>query len=780
MRWFYNLKIGRKLMLSFLLIALIAGIVGYVGITRIKVIERSNVSVNKQRNEIQTDLNALITGFERRRVLLKDMVISEDNGQRIKNQQAVAQVDKQEKDYMNKIKKNINGTDMLMAYQELYNALDQYAPVKNEYIQLVLAGRVEEARYITSTGKGVDVANTVYSALDNFKMAMAVEAKQLYIRNNEIVQEAVSIMLSLIIMNVGLALLLGWFISRIITRPLEDMLKAADRLAVGDVKVKVEVQNEDEIGALARSFSAMIENILAQATVAEHLAMGDMSIDVEIRSEQDLLGHQLREVVLNLRLLVDEITKMHESQKAGDIDALITSEKFSGAYREVAEGVNQVVGLHVNNILSILNIMGAYSEGDFAQILPKLPGKQAIANEKMDLLRGNLLAVINDISDSSNYAIKGQLEQRVNASRYQGDYAKIITGLNEVMDAVASPISEINTVLQAMAGGRLDQSMNGSYMGDYSQIQNALNNTIKSLNTVLGEISQIAEEVAIGAGQVAESSQALSQASTEQAASVQEITATMNEVASQTRQNAVNANQASEMANAVKENAVYGNGEMQEMLKAMADINDSSNKISRIIKVIDEIAYQTNILALNAAVEAARAGQHGKGFAVVAEEVRNLAARSANAAKETTTMIEGSIAKVEMGTQIANETALALNKINEGVSSVADLINEIATASNDQATAINQVNVGIGEISEVTQMNTATSQESAASSEELANRAEILKERVGRFTLDKNLSPNNDSYRPSQSIKSRSWIGNGERKKTGKGISINLDESEYK
>lgn len=212
----------------------------------------------------------------------------------------------------------------------------------------------------------------------------------------------------------------------------------------------------------------------------------------------------------------------------------------------------------------------------------------------------------------------------------------------------------------------------------------------------------------------------------------------MNEIAAQTRQNAVNAARANEAASTVQENAAYGNQEMQEMLKAMSEINEASNKISKIIKVIDEIAFQTNILALNAAVEAARAGQHGKGFAVVAEEVRNLAARSANAAKETTVMIEGSISKVEMGTRIANETAEALGRITTGVTTVADLVKEIASASTDQATAIAQINQGVAGISDVTQMNNANAEESAAASEELASHAELLKERVGKFALNHN------------------------------------------
>ena len=296
-------------------------------------------------------------------------------------------------------------------------------------------------------------------------------------------------------------------------------------------------------------------------------------------------------------------------------------------------------------------------------------------------------------------------------------------------------IEDIAEMLAKISDGDLTVKIELQYKGDFIALKDSINGIVSTFRETMTEIDSAAKQVSAGTAQVSSGSQTISQGATEQASSIEELSASITQIAAQTKQNAVNANKANELAISAQTEATDGNDHMEEMQAAMSQINESSQNISKIIKVIDDIAFQTNILALNAAVEAARAGIHGKGFAVVAEEVRNLAARSASAAKETTELIEGSIKKVEAGTRIADQTAAALSNIVSSVGKAAELVAQIASASNEQATGITQVDRGIEQLSQVVQTNSATAQEAAAASEELSSQADLLKSMVNQFTL---------------------------------------------
>ena len=333
----------------------------------------------------------------------------------------------------------------------------------------------------------------------------------------------------------------------------------------------------------------------------------------------------------------------------------------------------------------------------------------------------------------------GDFTSPVPDSKSQDETKILIQSTTQVVNDINNIIGDIGRVLEAMAEGDLSidpRENERYYVGDYSPIIEHLSNIRNQLNNTLGQINNAADQVSAGSDQVSAGAQALSQGATEQASSIEELAATINVISDQIKENANAAVQASEQTNAAGYEMSQANEKMSALVEAMNEISTSSDETKKIIKTIEDIAFQTNILALNAAVEAARAGNAGKGFAVVADEVRNLAGKSAEAAQNTTALIENTVAAIERGNLLVDEVAVKMTAVAEAAGAVAQLNNKISDASRDTADAITQITVGVEQISGVVQNNSATAEESAAASEELSGQANMLKDLIATFTFD--------------------------------------------
>lgn len=689
MQWFNNLKIMNRLFIGFVLVALLCGAVGYEGITSLRAADDSDIDLYEKNTVPISTLADIASTYQRLRVNLLELTIASSPEKRA---DLVKQISDRRSDldkYSKEFEAKITSPEMRQAYTHFLEMRKQYGAIVDQIITLIGAGNSVEATRILNN-EGEKLRTEYQASIDKLVKMKVADAKKRSDGNTVEANIAIRKMIIAIVGAFVLAIFFGWFIARSVSIPVTKMVSAAEKLALGDVDVNIEATTKDEIGALAVAFQSAVTNIANAAAASERIARGDLSIRVQEQSDKDILSKNLNYCIDNINMLVTDVNALAQAAVEGKLNTRADVTKHNGDFRKVVEGVNKTL------------------------------------DEVIEPIR-EASAVLQEMS-------QGNLQLRVTGN-YKGDHAQIKDAMNDTLNALSSYVGEISLVLNEMANSNLDVGINNEYKGDFAQIKDALNLIIETFNEVFTEINSSADQVASGSRQVSDGSQALSQGATEQASSIEELTVSISQVATQTKENAINANQANQLALVAREIAEQGNIQMQEMLKSMGEINESSANISKIIKVIDEIAFQTNILALNAAVEAARAGQHGKGFAVVAEEVRNLAARSANAAKETTTLIEGSIKKVENGTQIANGTAKALYEIVDGVAKAAHLVGDIAGASNDQATSIAQINKGVEQVSQVVQTNSATAEESAAASEELSGQAEILKDMIIRFRL---------------------------------------------
>jgi methyl-accepting chemotaxis protein len=435
---------------------------------------------------------------------------------------------------------------------------------------------------------------------------------------------------------------------------------------------------------------------------------------------------------------INQITAVAEKVAVGDLTVHIDETRRGDEIGILSRSFQSLIS-YIRDLSSAIE---GLSKNDLSvNIEPKSP------QDHLSLNIQRTIQTLRDLADETRnmtrFAMEGNLSQRGDASKFQGVYADVVNGMNTTFEAVVEPFNETAAVLERLAAHDLTARVKGNYKGDFARIKEAMNIASNNLEQALAQVSSASQEITTVSGQISGSSQSLSSSATAQASSLEEVSSSLQEMSSMTKQNANNAKEARSLSDSARSTAGKGMDSMNRLSEAINKIKISSDATAKIVKTIDEIAFQTNLLALNAAVEAARAGDAGKGFAVVAEEVRNLAMRSAEAAKNTSNLIEESVKNAEGGVEINQEVLVNLDEINAQVNKVSEVMAEIASASDQQSQGIDQITTSVQQMSDMTQQNAANSEESAASAVELDNLAHKMQKLVDAFEISSQASAQN-------------------------------------
>lgn len=582
--------------------------------------------------------------------------------------------------------------------QAAWTAFKEQAKQVDEVVQ---AEFMEEATDM-AIGDGAAAYQAVADALDEIAEIKQVAASAAVANAESTYAAARGTIVTVLVISLIVSVLFAVLVARTVVNGMRATLSVVNDIANGRLDGRIDISRQDEVGELNRGMAKM----------------------------QD-----------TLRAFAKAETEMAEQQEAGQLDYRIDAEQFTGAYRDMASSLNELVASQIDTMNRAVALMRRYAVGDLSEDMARLPGQKAAITEAMVQTKANLQRVNGEIQRLVRAAADGDFTVRGDEAQFQFAFREMVAGLNQLMQQADSGLGEVGKLLAALSQGDLTVRVENRFKGAFFSLVENANTTVERLTGIARKITQASEEINVAAGEIAAGNSDLSERTEQQAANLEETASSMEELTSTVKQNAENSRQARQLAVGAADVASRGGEVVGKVVTTMDAISASSKRIEDIISVIDGIAFQTNILALNAAVEAARAGEQGRGFAVVASEVRSLAQRSADAAKEIKELIAESVITVSEGSTLVHDAGRTMDEIMQSVKRVTDIMSEIAAASDEQSSGIEQVNTTIVQMDQTTQQNAALVEQASAAARSMEDQAGQLATAVSVFRLPGGAAP---------------------------------------